>query len=343
MPTLKSFAFLVLFVVSGVLGDEFPLTRFPLYTQLTQAAAYCASSVSRTYRVSYGCDSVTPAGCLCTNAVSSSKVAYAIQSCIGDYYDRSILTSATQLWASYCLTNAGVSAQDETILQDIPLYTQATFTVGYCVERQTALFITSFGCDDYTKAPCMCGNSASSMRVNDAIQSCVGTYVDGAQGTASALWSSYCDLNLKQPAVRSVGAPVSVSATLTASGSGSTQTGSKTTRSADSTPLQTSQNSPSSPTDEQDTSTDSSSSSSGGPSINWEAIGAVIGVVGIIVAVGIAWWTNRHNQWIQNALVHMRLGQNQRPQHHGMVNLQEHDTPNMYGNHMPMQPPKAWA
>jgi len=205
---------LTLLLVVAVLGNEIALTQFPVYTQMTFTAAYCASSASSTYRISYGCDYASPAACLCTNALSSSKIVYAIGSCIGNT-DRSIVASATSLWASYCLTNAGVSAQDETLLQDIPIYTQVTNMVRFCATQATASFITSFGCNDYTKAPCLCGNSASSLMVRNSIQSCVGTYYgEDQEASATMLWSSFCGLNLQQPAVRSVGAPIAVSGKL---------------------------------------------------------------------------------------------------------------------------------
>lgn len=197
--------------IPAVLG-EIPLTQFAEYTQLPFQGRFCISSVPATYRVSFGCDLNTPAACLCTDPASSLQIATALRNCIGDqptYY--ATISSVTQLWSSYCLTNAGVSAQDETILQDIPLFTQATNMVRYCASSATSSFITKFGCDAYTKAPCLCGTSASSMMVNNAVGSCVGTYDPDDMQTASMLWSSYCDVNLRQPVARTVGAPIAVS------------------------------------------------------------------------------------------------------------------------------------
>jgi len=102
---------------------------------------------------------------------------------------------------------------DELPVSQFPLFTQVTSWIRTCASSETSLFITSFGCDDYTRAPCLCGNSASSLAVQSAIQDCIssGGEESSQQATGSMLWSSFCEVNLKQAATRTVGKPISVS------------------------------------------------------------------------------------------------------------------------------------
>ena len=211
-------ASLLLFFSHGVFADELPLSEFPLFTQATAWVGKCVASYSSTLSISFGCPSFTPAACLCTDAKKSLQVASSIRRCVRNGgLDITETTTATQLWAD-CLTNAGVSARDETLLEDIPLFTQVTAWVRTCAASQTDLYVTSLGCNDYTKAPCMCGDSTNSFMVQSAIQSCLkgGLLADSVKEMASGslLWSSFCAINLEQAATRSIGEPSSVSGKL---------------------------------------------------------------------------------------------------------------------------------
>jgi uncharacterized protein HemX len=109
---------------------------------------------------------------------------------------------------------------------------------------------------------------------------------------------------------------VSVAVALTGSGSEATDASSSSS-SSDSIPGGSFPTT-SAPRNTAPASTNTASSSSGsegkssGSGTNWEAIGAVVGVVGILTAVGIAWWTDRRNKWLRN-LVAQRQHQQQEP------------------------------
>ena len=201
-------AILLLFTAVCTAADEFPLSRFPLFTQATSLVGSCVSSVSSVFSTSLGCPKQNPAACLCTDALKSSSIAYRIRTCGMLFLSENERTTATNLWASYCLTNAGVSAHDESLMQDIPYFTQVTNWVAVCATSHTSQFISSFGCNDYTKAPCLCG-TASSERLLSAMTRCasVASGIDAAE----SLFRAYCDLNRKSPATRSIGAPIAVS------------------------------------------------------------------------------------------------------------------------------------
>ena len=130
---------------------NFPLTLLPIYTQATGYVGSCASSASSSYITSYGCNSFSnPGPCLCTNELSSSKIASAISSC-GWYIDLALsdINSATSLWRDYCRTNGGVSViHEESRLQEIPLFTQVTGYMSGCFTDQTASLRATFGCSD---------------------------------------------------------------------------------------------------------------------------------------------------------------------------------------------------
>ena len=198
-------------------ADDLPLSRFPLYTRVIAYVGMCANSYSSVVSKSQGCPQQNPAACLCTDAKISANVASGIADCVAGlpFTDQ---TTATQLWASYCLTNAGVSARDETQFINIPLYTQVAKGGGvitYCVTGASQAFAVSFGCTDYTKAPCLCANTASSYKVASRITECVhgaGTSEEAILA-ASSIWDSYCKVNLETPAARTVGAPVTVAGT----------------------------------------------------------------------------------------------------------------------------------
>jgi hypothetical protein len=143
--------------------QDVPLSAFPIYTEAIEGVGSCVASASSTYSTSFGCPAVNPAACLCTNAASSLQVATAIRTCVTDSdLSKQQTTSATELWAHYCLTNTGVSAHDETLVDDLPLFTQVTTGIAVCVTSVTESFITSYGCTDVTKAPCLCSDPSSS-------------------------------------------------------------------------------------------------------------------------------------------------------------------------------------
>ena len=200
-----------------ILADELPLSDFPLFHQASQWYGVCASSYSSIFSTSFGCDPVSPAACLCTDAAKSLKIASNIRSCA--YVLAADASTeprtATSLWASYCLTNAGVSARDETLLEDMPFFTQVGSWVREIAAEQTSSYIITYGCSEYTKVPCLCGNSASSFAIQEAIKTGISqgfqSDSDALMTSGSALFSSFCAINLKQPAVRSIGKPVSVS------------------------------------------------------------------------------------------------------------------------------------
>ena len=213
--TLRAVA-LVFWSATEVTAEDFPLSKFPLYAQANSWVRSCVNSISPIYSTSFGC-SQNPASCLCTDASKSSRVAQAIRNCVGiDSINiaasYSHITTAASLWASYCLTNAGVSARDETYIQDIPLYTRVDSWVRSCAFEQYWTDVETFGCGDYTKAPCLC-QSASSVKHMSLLRNRIfgaGTSLDREE-SASQLWSSYCNVNLATPAVRRFVPPPSVS------------------------------------------------------------------------------------------------------------------------------------
>lgn len=60
--------------------------------------------------------------------------------------------------------------------------------------------------------------------------------------------------------------------------------------------------------DESPGSENSNGGGRGKKELNWDAIGAGIGVAAILVSVGIAYWTNKRNAWMQNLVQNMRHG-----------------------------------
>jgi hypothetical protein len=190
---------------------DFPLDQFPIYTQATSNIGLCVASQSSSYSISFGCPSLTPGLCLCTDALKSSSVMSAIRSCV--YYESwEQQTKASQLWNSYCHTNGGVEIiHDETRLQDIPLYTQITSDARSCLVSQTYSSSITFGCSDYTIAPCLCGNEASSVQLWGSASSCMYYYSKSQISSGYQLWQSYCNVNLATPASRVVGTPIAVS------------------------------------------------------------------------------------------------------------------------------------
>ena len=208
-------AIVVLFgAIQLAIAADVPLSRFPVFTQATYWVGNCASTASKLFSTSFGCPSQDPARCLCTDASKSSRVVSGIRSCASYYVaDKGVtdLSTATQLWASYCQTNAGVSARDESQLEDVPMYTRVTNMITICATSWTDRFISTFGCDSYTKAPCLC-QSVSSDQLLDSIVRCASGVVNDNRNDASAsqLFKSYCDMNFNAPASRTVGAPVNV-------------------------------------------------------------------------------------------------------------------------------------
>src|SRR5436190_15135169 len=208
---LSPAAFLFSVLPLATIADDLPLTRFPLFTQAASLIGNCASSISARSSTSLGCHKQTPAVCLCNDPSKSLQIAHSILDCVSILPPKDS-TTATQLRASYCLTNAGVSARDETRIQDIPLYTQVISGVQSCATSLTSMAINSFGCEQWTKASCLCADSSTFTRLSSLIQACVssgGLSVE-EQNTAGGLWSSFCEANLKQPATRIIGAPISI-------------------------------------------------------------------------------------------------------------------------------------
>lgn len=182
---------------------EVALSEFPVYTQVTRAVVSCVQEWSSSLSVSYGCPA--NAGiCLCTDALKSRRATLSIRSCAIGYGSTNAHT-ATELWRSYCSVNGGVSARDETIVEDIPIFTQVDANIASCVTDKTASFVVTFGCTEYTKAQCLCGAVENYDSVRTAINTCL--YSTYYQASARSLWSSYCDVNLKTPAQRVVASP----------------------------------------------------------------------------------------------------------------------------------------
>jgi hypothetical protein len=196
----------VLFSIPLVAGqDPFPITSLPLWLEATGPVQFCVTTQTSNYATSLGCTELSPASCFCVNATASYSIARAISSCVLDVGEpASQITTATHIFADYCLTNANVSAQDETLIQDIPLYKM--FRGAGCATDMTSSFSTAHGCDFVTPAPCLCGNATSSYSLAQSMVSCMTD-----AGIASSLWtsvtllfSSYCSINLHNPANRTV-------------------------------------------------------------------------------------------------------------------------------------------
>lgn len=103
----------------------------------------------------------------------------------------------------------------ESKLQNIPLFTQVTGYVSSALTDATASFIETFGCSEYTVAPCLCGDPASSSRVWYEASTRAGNMLFGNEAvdqlsSGSVLWSSFCQVNLATPASRTVVAPIKV-------------------------------------------------------------------------------------------------------------------------------------
>jgi hypothetical protein len=183
--------------------------------------AGCATSAYSSYYTTFGCDSFTnPGPCLCTNALSSSRVAHRISSCgWGINIPLPQIASATQLWREYCRTNAGVSIiKSETRLENFPAITQVTDYVSKCLTSGTDAYINTFGCSDYTVAPCLCGDPASSAKVWSYASDCASSNLFNADSisqidSASLLFNSFCSANLASPASRTIVAPIKVTGT----------------------------------------------------------------------------------------------------------------------------------
>jgi hypothetical protein len=185
--------------------DPFPITGLPLWSEADGRVQFCVTTQTANYVTSLGCTELSPASCFCVNATASYSIASAISSCVLDIGESaSQVTTATHIFADYCLTNANVSAQDETLIQDIPLYKM--FRGAGCATDMTSSFSIAHGCDFVTPAPCLCDNATSSYSLAQSMVSCMTD-----EGIASSLWtsvtllfSSYCSINLRSPANRTV-------------------------------------------------------------------------------------------------------------------------------------------
>ena len=208
----------------SVWADQVSITALPLYSEASDDDQLCVYSGYTSYITSYGCQLNDPANCLCTEASKSYKVASAISNCAyGVAQTVSTASTATQIWASYCLTNAGVSARDQTLLQDFALFTQATFDIGYCATSVTSRYSRSYGCDFLTPAACLCATSQSSSAIESAISSCASDAVvsDIQISTIGELWGSYCKNNTATTATRVIGAVITPSASTDAAAASS--------------------------------------------------------------------------------------------------------------------------
>jgi hypothetical protein len=196
------------FLVARGTSDEVAITKLSLFQQAQEFVQYCLTQQSLAYSATYECPTVTPADCLCATASVSHRIVTGIESCVTDGIGKySDLTTATQIWADYCSTNAGVSAKDEVPLLDIPLYHQGENFIAYCAENAWSKYSMNYNCDFVTPAPCLCTSTALSFEIVNSIMTCV---TDGGKdvtdvSTASALWNSYCAVNLENPATRTVG------------------------------------------------------------------------------------------------------------------------------------------
>ncbi|MCJ1283126.1 hypothetical protein MMC26_002453 [Xylographa opegraphella] len=299
--------FVALFYCLSVHADQIAITDLPLYSEATLDVRLCVSTQHSDYISSYGCTVTNPAGCLCSDASSSYRVASAISDCIGGVVDwssgRSEFITATQIFASYCLTNAGISARDQTLLQDFPLYSRAQWELAFCATSLSSSFSTAFGCDFYTPAACLCGTSQSSIMIQSAMFSCASEAVISSQFSASTiteLWSSYCAANLATSATRSIDAAVTESGSAPTGAAASSAAPSATATTPMNTATGAQSGSSTSPTANPPTSgsgsSSSSSSGSGSGSGSGLSVGAEIGLA-IGCAFGAALLTMMATWW----------------------------------------------
>ncbi|MCJ1314932.1 hypothetical protein MMC15_000246 [Xylographa vitiligo] len=297
---LQDFLLVALFSPLSTYADQIAITDLPLYNEATIDVRDCVYTEQSDFISTYGCTVTDPAECLCSNATSSYHVASAISSCIEELVDwdmgRSEIITATEIFASYCLTNAGISARDQTLLQDFALYSRAPANLGFCAKSISSSYSTALGCDFYTPAECLCGDSQTSTMIQSAMLSCASDELNTPQLVASTiteLWSSYCSANLATTATRSI------EAVTTEPGSAATAAASSAAPSAaPSTPMNTATGTQSGsstfPTAKPPTSgSASSSSSSSGSGLSLGAeIGLAVGCAfGAALLTTIAtWW-----------------------------------------------------
>ncbi|MCJ1401665.1 hypothetical protein MMC11_004882 [Xylographa trunciseda] len=291
-------------------ADQIAITNLPLYSRATDDVQLCVYTQQSDYIGSYGCTVTNPAGCLCSDASSSYRVASAISNCINEVIDwsmgRSEFITATQIFASYCLTNAGVSARDETLLQDIPLYTRGGFDIANCALSLSSAYSTSLGCDFNTPAVCLCGESSSV--IQSAMLSCASQEIlyspQFVASTITELWSSYCSVNIATTATRTIeaivtqpgsaatGAASSAVPSATASTPMNTATGTQSGSSASTTPGNPGTGS--SGSSSSGSSSSESSSSGSGLSVGAEvglAVGCAFGAA--LLTMMATWWKPR--------------------------------------------------
>ncbi|MCJ1377855.1 hypothetical protein MMC17_000951 [Xylographa soralifera] len=285
-------------------ADQIAITDLPLYNEANLDVRDCVYTEQSDFISSYGCTVTNPAACLCSNSSSSYRVASAVSNCIDGVVDwsdgRSDFNTATAIFASYCLTNAGISARDETLLQDFALYSRAPADLGGCAASVSSSYSTALGCDFYTPAACLCGSSQSSVMIQSAMLSCASEELNSPQLVASTiteLWSSYCSANLATSATRSIEAvatePGSAS-TAAASSAASSAAPSATASTPINTATGTQSGSSTSPTAKAPTSGSSSSSSSSsgsGLSVGAEvglAVGCAFGAA--LLTMMATWW-----------------------------------------------------
>ncbi|MCJ1393137.1 hypothetical protein MMC18_006009 [Xylographa bjoerkii] len=197
-----------LFFPISTSADQIAITDLPLFTRADFDVKYCVSAEQLDWISTFGCAVTNPAACLCSDSSTSYRVASAISDCvdgeIGWSDGRSDLITATGIFASYCLTNAGISAHDETLLEDFSIYTEGPAQIANCARSVSSAYSTSLGCDFYTPAACLCGQS--SFVIQSAMLSCASEDViyspQFVASTITELWSSYCSVNLAHPATR---------------------------------------------------------------------------------------------------------------------------------------------
>ncbi|MCJ1300873.1 WD repeat-containing protein 26 [Hypocenomyce scalaris] len=200
-------------------ADAIPITALSLYSEAGLDVQLCVYSQFTDYQTTYDCtDPNNQASCMCTDSSSSYRVASAISSCALVVIDTpSQSSTATQIWADFCLTDGGVSAVDETLLQDFKLYNEMTFPIQFCATSITSAYSTSLGCEFVAPASCLCGNSQSSQAMAAAMSSCASAGVYPQVSLASSiteLLDQYCSANLQTSTFRELG--VSVTLTMAA-------------------------------------------------------------------------------------------------------------------------------
>lgn len=209
---------LAAFFPHSTYADQIAISDLPLFSRAGSRVQRCIQIEQSSYIRTYGCTLTNPAPCLCSEASSSYRVASAISDCVdvGVLWTdgRSDYTTATQIFASYCLTNAGISARDETLLQDFPVFTQGPSEVAGCATSISSEYMRSYGCDFYNPAACLCGISQSSFVVQSEMLSCASRRLYNSLSkvsTIAELWSSYCVANLATSATRQLGAVITQS------------------------------------------------------------------------------------------------------------------------------------